>query len=693
MNLAKICVNISYADFYIDYDSANSTIFSASDGAFNSNSENVTVIINISDLNDGNHVVTIRTNDSLDNWNNNTNTSFIVDTTFPIITLISPVNNSYIQNGTIIQFNIIDLTLANITYSINSSQANYTNITNETFNAPYKINTTGWNDSTYHIRIWANDTPGHESISNYQFMIDETQPNIFSVLHNRTGIMDEDQVLWVNLTGDSGNQSYFKIGGTGINVSLVKINSDYYSKNYSIPSGIEVNSSNLTGYLIDKAGNLNSSNASTTINIDSLSPRINLTSPANISYISSGTIINFTISDTFLANVTYSLNSTQANYTNTTNNTFLPPYEIDTTGWNESSFYLTIWANDSLNHINTSSHTINIDDKKPNLTLTNPTSDYSTTDSSATISGTTDVDADITINGVFISSPSGTFSNVYSLSLGDNDFTVNATDKAGNVQSIKRIIRRYTLNTLSTSGGGGGGGGTSGEDFNNIAETQTQRDTIFKNDPVSYAFKKTLNPIIYVNFTAKLSAGKIASKVEVLRNTSTLANMPAPGLVYKNVNIWVGNYGWASDRSIVDATIIFVVPREWITFHSIQEDSIAMYRYHNDSWELLPTSILDTNVRYIYYESTTPGFSPFAISGDLVLVPAPTVIQAPVPKPAENTSIALNDELSVEPKPDGWNAPLWALLTVAVLSMIATIYANQDGIHKVIDNIKQQGKR
>ncbi len=158
--------NISYADFYIDYDSANSTIFSASDGAFNSNSENVTVIINISDLNDGNHVVTIRTNDSLDNWNNNTNTSFIVDTTFPIITLISPVNNSYIQNGTIIQFNIIDLTLANITYSINSSQANYTNITNETFNAPYKINTTGWNDSTYHIRVWANDTPGHESISN-----------------------------------------------------------------------------------------------------------------------------------------------------------------------------------------------------------------------------------------------------------------------------------------------------------------------------------------------------------------------------------------------------------------------------------------------------------------------------------------------------------------------------------------------
>lgn len=124
-----------------------------------------------------------------------------------------------------------------------------------------------------------------------------------------------------------------------------------------------------------------------------------------------------------------------------------------------------------------------------------------------------------------------------------------------------------------------------------------------------------------------------------------------------------------------------------------------MYRYHNDSWELLPTSILSTNGEYVYYESMTPGFSPFAISGDLVLVPAPTptptqtVIRTPVPRPAENTSIALNDGISVEPEPDGWNAPLWALLTVLVLSLIATIYANQDGIHKVIDNIKQRGSR
>ena len=669
--------NISYADFYFDDDSGNLTVFNASDGAFNSRSENVTRIINISSLSDGTYVITIRANDSTNNWNNNTNTNFTVDTTTPTINLTSPANNSYIQNGTIIQFNITDLTLANVTYSINSTQANYTNTTNKTFLPPYEINTSDWNESTYHITIWANDTLGHENISNYQFVIDDTPPNITSVFHNGTGIIDQNHTLWVNLTGDGGNISYFKIAGTTINQSLPNITSNYYSTNYSIPAGIEVNNSNLTGYLIDKAGNVNSSNASTTISIDSLSPRINLTSPANISYIRSGTIINFTISDLFLANVTYSLNSTQANYTNKTNITLPSPYEINTAGWNESSFNLTIWANDSLNHINTSVHNIIVDNTSPNLTITNPTSNYSTTDTTVTITGTTDLDADITVNGVLISSSSGAFSQSYPLTAGYNNFTINATDKAGNVNSTIRKILRYIINSPS-NGGGGGGGGSSGEDFNNIAETQTQRNSIFKNDNVSYAFEQTLNPILYVNFTSKISAGTIASKIEVLRNTSSMVNTPAPGVIYKNINIWLGNYGWANDRSITNTNIIFAVTREWITTYNIQEDSITLYRYNNDSWELLPTSMLNTNEQYLYYQSSTPGFSPFAISGEPVPSPASTVVQTPLPTPAKNTSITSVVEIPVEHRQDGWNAPSLALLIFIVLSLIAIIF----GKHK-----------
>jgi len=361
---------------------------------------------------------------------------------------------------------------------------------------------------------------------------------------------------------------------------------------------------------------------------------------------------------------------------------------------------VTFNVSDNEGHVNSKSWKFYIDNVAPTIAITSPADGYITTASPITVSGNvngTGSPPSVTVNDAAVEPANGAFNAITYLSLGANPIYANVTDAAGNTNSTLINIIRTTVSTTSSSGGGGGG--TSGEDFNNIAETQTKRNSIFKNDDISYAFEQTLNPIIYVNFTSKISAGTIASKIEVLRNTSTLANMSAPGLVYKNINIWVGNYGWASDRSIVDATIILVVPREWITFHSIQEDSIAMYRYHNDSWELLPTSILSTNGEYVYYESMTPGFSPFAISGDLVLVPAPTptptqtVIRTPVPRPAENTSIALNDEISVEPEPDGWNAPLWALLTVLVLSLIATIYANQDGIHKVIDNIKQRGSR
>lgn len=686
-SISDLFNNISYTDFYINDDSNNSTVFSATDGAFDSRDENVTGIINISNLSDATYIVTIRAKDSMNNWNNNTNTSFTVDTNPPLINLTFPAG-TYIRNGTIIQFNISDLVLTNVTYSINSTQTNYSNTTNKTFLPPYEINTSGWNESTYRITIRANDSIGHESIVSYQFEIDDTLPTITSIFHNATGIIDQGFTLWVNLTGDGGNISYFKIIGTEINQSLSNITSNYYSTKFPIPPGIEVNGSNLTGYLIDRAGNLESCNASNPISIDSLSPRITLTSPASISHIRSGIIIHFTISDTFLANVTYNLNSTQVNYTNITDQTFPAPYQINTTGWNESSFDLTIWANDSLNHINTSNYHIIVDNTYPDLTITSPEPDHSTTSNSVTIRGTSEVDADITINGFPVANNNGTFTQTYTLVLGYNKFTINATDTAGNVNSTVLTVIRYTLNVPS-SGGGSGSGGTSGEDFNNIAETQTQRNTVLKNRYVSYGFEKTLNPIIYINFSAKLSAGMIISKIEVLRHTSTLVEMPAPGLVYKNINIWVGNYGWASDRSIVNATIIFVVPKEWITFHSIQDGSIVLYRYHNDSWEPLPTTERTSNGQYIYYESTTPGFSPFAITGEPG--PAQTAIRTPVPEPGENTSIALNDKVPVEPEQDGWNAAFWALIIVVVLSLIAAIYDNQEGIRKAIDNIKQRG--
>ncbi|NOR48587.1 MAG: S8 family serine peptidase, partial [Methanosarcinaceae archaeon] len=97
-SISDLFNNISYADYFIDDDLENSTVLSAVDGSFDSSFENVTGIINISRLPDGVHNITIRVKDSMNNWNNQTNTSFTVDTTAP--TSNTPYNTEFSANTT-----------------------------------------------------------------------------------------------------------------------------------------------------------------------------------------------------------------------------------------------------------------------------------------------------------------------------------------------------------------------------------------------------------------------------------------------------------------------------------------------------------------------------------------------------------------------------------------------------------------
>lgn len=76
---------------------------------------------------------------------------------------------------------------------------------------------------------------------------------------------------------------------------------------------------------------------------------------------------------------------------------------------------------------------------------------------------------------------------------------------------------------------------------------------IFKDTITSYRFINGSNPVIYVKITGNTSAGAITTSVEVLKNTSTLVKTPATGLVYMNMNIWVGTSGFAVPKNIKTA--------------------------------------------------------------------------------------------------------------------------------------------
>ena len=143
-----------------------------------------------------------------------------------------------------------------------------------------------------------------------------------------------------------------------------------------------------------------------------------------------------------------------------------------------------------------------------------------------------------------------------------------------------------------------------------------------------------------MGFNAKKTAGKITTIVEELKEKSSLALSEPEGEVYKYINVWIGNGGFANPNSFENAVVGFRVNKEWITGNRINADLIILQHFNGNGWDALPTKKLSENEEYIYFESETPSFSPFAITaGKNVMVTEEKTGENQVPSGA-----MLNDE-------------------------------------------------
>lgn len=168
---------------------------------------------------------------------------------------------------------------------------------------------------------------------------------------------------------------------------------------------------------------------------------------------------------------------------------------------------------------------------------------------------------------------------------------------------------------LSSSGSsGGGGGGGSPESSRNIELKEISNEQVFKGVHTCYTFKGKTNEIVTVEFDPKKNFGKTTAIVEMLKNTSTTVKERAPGAVYKNINIWVGNSGFSSPENFENAGIGFRVNRTWISENGIGESTVTLYRYSENMWHALPTTLSGEDNNNFYFTAETPGFSPFAIA-------------------------------------------------------------------------------
>ena len=166
-----------------------------------------------------------------------------------------------------------------------------------------------------------------------------------------------------------------------------------------------------------------------------------------------------------------------------------------------------------------------------------------------------------------------------------------------------------------SSSGGGGGSGFSGEKYENIEVKDVVREYTTINEKTSYEFKEESNAIETIKFTALKNAGEISATIEVLKGKSALVKSDPSGKVYQNMNIWVGKSGFATSNNIADVKVGFKVEKSWIETNGIVVSTIRLCRHHDDVWNPLPTKKSGEDDKYIYFESKTPGFSPFSITG------------------------------------------------------------------------------
>ncbi|UCF07273.1 MAG: Ig-like domain-containing protein, partial [Thermoplasmata archaeon] len=297
---------------------------------------------------DGEYNITINTMDLAGNSNSSWYL-FTLDSTKPFIILNSPQNNSFIPNGTILNFSIVDTNLNHVNYSVNGGIVT-------PISAPYNIPTTGWTDGEdYTVLVNAVDRAGNSNCSWFFFTFDSTPPTIVLNAPDNNSVIRKGVILNFSVADTNLMHANYTIhdGGTfPFSDPYNIITSGWPDKDYIIE--IEA---------VDSAGNSISRQFHFTI--DSTEPSIILNSPVNTSLITSGTPLYFSIIDANIKHVNYSVNGGA-------NITLSVPCVISTVGWEDGNHTIQINALDSAGNARTNWFVFTFDSTKPFIKLIAP---------------------------------------------------------------------------------------------------------------------------------------------------------------------------------------------------------------------------------------------------------------------------------------------------------------------------------
>jgi cobalamin biosynthesis Mg chelatase CobN len=125
-------------------------------------------------------------------------------------------------------------------------------------------------------------------------------------------------------------------------------------------------------------------------------------------------------------------------------------------------------------------------------------------------------------------------------------------------------------------------------------------------------------------------------------------------------------------------TISFKVPKSWLTSNNVGENDVVLYRYSDSKWNALPTSKTGSDANNVLYDSTTPGFSTFAIGskGAVPAVTPPSEVPAEAPPAEVPTGAVTAPEAEAPAAPEekkGLSKTALAWIVVLVIVVVAGI--------------------
>ena len=344
-----------------------------------------------------------------------------IDNTLPRVEIKFPPDRAFVKG-------VVDLTVDVFDAYIDKFRIFINGVLVAENQKNFSWNTTQQPDGAYIIELVAYDKVGNEKRTSINVTVDNTAP-IINITNPVKGSFVKQQVtVDADIIEANPDKLELRLDGTTISGIL-----PYQWNTLSYPDGPHT----IAVYANDSAGN--EAVESATVTVDNTLPQVNITSPADGSYLREVVNITGTASDANLDRISLTINSTEVS-------TSLP-FEFNSSAYAEGSYLIRLTAFDKANNSASDEVMVNVDNTAPMLIVNELTENPTLDNPEYSLFIQTDIGANVTVNEQPISLTDG--SAIYSRNIteGRNTFEITASDTIGNqaTWNITRLIDSDSL--------------------------------------------------------------------------------------------------------------------------------------------------------------------------------------------------------------------------------------------------------